>query len=90
VSDYQNKTCCIIDNGLFTELAVTLAPKFGKVYYYTPWEQAFPRSNEILIGEGLPGVTRVNSIWPILDDVDLFVFPDIFHGPLQVYLVKTG
>lgn len=90
MSYYKNKVCCVIDNGLFTELAITLSKSFGKVWYYSPWEQAFPRSNEILVGSGLPGVTRVDSIWPVLDDIDLFVFPDIFHGPLQVYLQKLG
>lgn len=90
MNDYSNKTCCIVDNGLFTSLAITLAGKFGKVLYYQPWEQAFPRSNELLIGEGLPGVTRINSFWPVLADIDLFVFPDIFHGPLQVFLAKQG
>lgn len=90
MSNYQNKTCCIVDNGLFVSLAQTLAPHFGKVLYYSPWERSFPRSNEVLIGVGIPGVTRIESIWPVLDDVDLFVFPDIFHGPLQVYLSKLG
>ena len=44
----------------------------------------------MLIGKGIPGVTRIDTIWPILDEIDLFVFPDIFHGPLQVYLQKLG
>lgn len=90
MTDLSRKTVLIVDNGLFCDLSLTLAKRFGKVLYYSPWEQSFPRSNEILIAEGLPGVTRVNSIWPVVDDVDLFVFPDIFHGPLQVHLAKQG
>jgi hypothetical protein len=90
LNNFSNKTVCIVDNGLFVTLAETLAKKFGKTLYYSPWEQSFPRSNDILVGEGLPGVTRISSIWPVIDDVDLFVFPDIFHGPLQVYLRKQG
>lgn len=90
MNNFSNKTCLVYDNGLFCELAVTLAKRFGKVLYYSPWEKSFPRSNDTLIGEGLPGVTRINSIFPVIDDVDLFVFPDIFHGPLQVYLRKQG
>jgi len=88
--NYKNFVCCIIDNGLFVSLAETLAPHFKKVLYYSSWEGAFPRSNELQVGEGLLGVTRVNSFWPMIDDIDLFVFPDIFHGPLQVYLAKQG
>lgn len=84
------RTVCIVDNGLFTELAVTLSKSFGKTLYYSSWESPFPRSNAVLIGQGLPGVTRIESIWPVLDEIDLFVFPDIFHGPLQVYLEKLG
>lgn len=90
MNNFGSKVVCIVDNGLFVTLAETLAKKFGKTLYYSPWEQSFPRSNDILVGEGLPGVTRISSIWPLIDDVDLFVFPDIFHGPLQVYLRKQG
>lgn len=90
MNNFSGKTALVYDNGLFCELAVTLAKSFGKVLYYSPWEKSFPRSNDILVGEGLPGVTRINSIFPVIDDVDLFVFPDIFHGPLQVYLRKQG
>lgn len=79
-----------MDNGLFVHLAETLAPYFKRVLYYSTWEQAFPRSNAMLLGEGMPGVQRINSIWPLLDDIDLFVFPDILHGPLQVYLRGLG
>jgi hypothetical protein len=79
-----------VDNGLFPELAVTLSKSFGKTFYYSAWETAFPRTNAMILGDGIPGVTRVNSIFPIIDEVDLFVFPDILHGPLQVYLHKQG
>jgi hypothetical protein len=90
MNNFGSKTVLIVDNGLFVSLAQTLARRFGKVLYYSPWEQSFPRSNDTLVGYGIPGVTRVDSIWPVIDDVDLFVFPDIFHGPLQVYLRKQG
>ena len=83
---YRNKSCCVVDNGLFVELAVTLSKSFGQVYYYSPWESAFPKSNEVLIGKGIPDVTRIDSIWPVLDAVDLWVFPDIYMGSLQHHL----
>lgn len=91
MNNFANKTALVYDNGLFVELAVTLAKRFGKVYYCSPaWEQAFPRSNDLLVGAGLPGITRIDTIWPVLDSVDLFVFPDINAGPLQVYLASLG
>jgi len=87
---YSDKTVCVVDNSLFVELASTLAKSFGKVLYYAPWESAFPKSNQTLIGKGLPNVRRIDSIWPFLDDIDLFVFPDIFMGSLQVHLESIG
>lgn len=85
-----SKTCCVFDNGLHTSLAQRLSETFGRVFYHSPWEQGFPRSSATIIGSGIPGVQRINSIWPLLDEIDLFIFPDIFHGPLQVYLRSIG
>ncbi len=83
---YQSKSCCVVDNGLFVELAVTLAKNFGQVYYYSPWQGAFPKSNSLLVGSGLDEITRVNNIWPLLEEVDLWVFPDVYDGNLQHHL----
>lgn len=90
MSTYSTKTACVIDNGLFAEVATTLAKSFGRVYYWTPWVNAYPKSNDLLVGTGLEGVTRIDSIWPIVNKVDLFVFPDVYHGALQVHLVELG
>ena len=70
MDDLSGRTCCVVDNGLFPELARTLAPSFDRVLYYSSWETSFPRSNAVLIGEGFPGVQRVNSIWPVIDEID--------------------
>ena len=90
MSDYSTRTCCVIDNGLFAEVAVTLAKSFGRVYYYVPWENAYPKSTQLMMGQGLEGVEKVDSFWDIIDKIDLFVFPDIYYGSLQVYLEKQG
>jgi hypothetical protein len=90
MTELYNQTVCVVDNGLFTSLAETLAPSFLRTYYYSSWEQSFPRSNAMLLGEGLNGVQRIQSIWPLIDEIDLFVFPDILHGQLQLYLQKIG
>lgn len=89
---YSSRTVCVVDNGLFPEVAVTLAKSFGRTLYYSSWESPYPRANNFAIGDGLAseGVARVNSIWPHIDDIDLFVFPDILHGPLQVFLRSLG
>jgi hypothetical protein len=90
MTDYKKKTVCVVDHGLFTEWAVLLAKDFGKVFYWTPWQDGYPKSNGLLVGTGLPGVTRLKDFWPVLDEIDLFVFPDCGMGPLQVHLASLG
>jgi hypothetical protein len=78
------------DNGIFTEIAVTLAKSFGRVLYYVPWTSGMPKSNALMIGEGLEGIERVISPWPFFDDIDLWVFPDVYEGELQEWLASQG
>lgn len=90
IQEYKSKCCCIIDNGLFTDLATTMAKSFGKVYYYTEWRGAFPKTNQMMPGYGIPGVTRCNDIWSIKEEVDLWIFPDVYYGSLQLELQSQG
>jgi hypothetical protein len=87
---YKDKRVRIIDNGIFCELAVKLSQWFGVVEYYSPWEEAFVKSNNRLVGEGVPGVKRQNEPLKDIDGVDLFVFPDLYHSDLQLHLEKLG
>lgn len=87
---YKNKTALVFDNGLFTELAVKLARDFGKVYYYMPWQSAYVKSNIMLPGKGLSGVTRVDRFFELLPELDIIVFPDVYEADLQSYLEKQG
>lgn len=86
----RGKTCLVWDNGLFVSLAVTLSAHFGRVLYYCPWITGFPTSQLQMIGVGVKGIERVESPWPHLDDVDIFVFPDVYEGDVQEYLVSLG
>jgi len=88
--DYKDKSVCVVDNGLFMDLAADLAKHFGTVYYTSPWVDEFPDSNAMILGKGLPDVNRVDDIWPLIDKVDLWVFPDVYYGRLQLYLEKIG
>ena len=90
MTSYRSRTCLVYDHGLFVELAVTLSRDFGRVLYYSPWETCAPKSNARCIGEGVEGIERVASIWPHIDEVDLFVFPDVYEGALQDYLAGLG
>jgi hypothetical protein len=88
--DYSSKVCTIVDNGLFVELAATLSKSFGKVNYFSPWQAGFVKSNQMLIGKGIPGVNRVDGVFDTIKDTDLFVFPDVYWGDFQVYLKGIG
>jgi hypothetical protein len=44
----------------------------------------------MLIGERVAGIKRIDNFWSVLDDIDLFVFPDVYDGPLQEHLVSLG
>jgi hypothetical protein len=90
LSKYSTKSCCVIDNGLFQEAAQKLSESFGKVYYNAPWVADYPVSYHTEIGEGFGEYERIADIWGMIDDVDLFVFPDVYQGPLQEHLVKLG
>ena len=93
MTDFSNKRVLIYDLGLFTELGVTLAKSFGDVLYYSPWQSPFPKSNSRIIGEGLaPNMHRIQDIWKYIDEdsVDLYVFPDVGDGGLQMHLRSIG
>jgi hypothetical protein len=90
MTEYGSKSVAVVDNGLFLELSRTLAASFGKVYYTSNWVASFPKSSHYELGEGYAEIERVDDIWDIVNDVDLFVFPDIYQGNLQRYLVDQG
>jgi hypothetical protein len=91
MKDPKDVVCLVIDNGLFCELAIKLAATFKKVYYYVPWECAFPRLNLARIGTGIDELELVDSIYgPHFDEIDLFCFPDIYFGWEQEHLIKMG
>ena len=88
--DFSAKTCLVYDHGFFLPVARRLARDFGRVLYYTPWERAYPTLNEGVIGAGFDLVIRCNNFWPLLNQIDLFVFPDIYEAGLQAHLRSLG
>jgi hypothetical protein len=82
--------CCVVDHGLFLPWADMLSRGFKKVYYHTPWEKGFPKLADMIIGDGYERIERCDDIFDIIDDVDLFCFPDIGFNGLQVHLEKYG
>jgi hypothetical protein len=83
-------TVAIADLGLVCSLAETFAPQFKKVVYTSPgYASPYQRRAPVMIGEGLPGVTRVNDLDDI-EDADLYVFPDVTQGKTQLKLAQAG
>jgi predicted RNase H-like HicB family nuclease len=89
-SDLKNKSCIVYDYGTFVGVAERLAKDFGKVMYYSPWQSSFPKKGLTMIGEGLPGITRINSFFDHLDEADMIVFPDCLDEDLQERLEDEG
>ena len=87
---YKTKSVCVVDQRLFPEFAVKLAPHFGKVFYHSQWKSAFPSIRSRIVGYGLNGIERINHIWDRKDDVDLWVFPDVCCGDDQLELESQG
>src|SRR5271166_3032601 len=88
--ELTSKSVCVVDNGIFAETARSLAGSFGQVWYTSPWVADFPSSYKTELGEGFPDFDRVDDIWDIIDDVNLFVFTDLHQGALQEYLAGLG
>jgi hypothetical protein len=87
----KTKTACVVCSPLFISLAERFARDFGKVYLHVPYSGSFPSMNQGLVGTGIPGVTKVDSIFgPHFREVDLWIFPDIGHAALQIYLEGIG
>lgn len=87
---YQDKSVCLIDHGNMLEFAVKLTEDFGKVYFWSDWKGFLPDADSLQVGMGIPGVTRVEDFWTIVDDIDLFIFLDIYDADLQQHLRNIG
>lgn len=74
---------CVVDCGLFIHIARRLARDYAKVYYWSPWEFAFPCLRDSVIGDGYPDIIAAESVESVKDECDLFVFPDIGYADLR-------
>lgn len=82
-------TACVSDKGLFLPLARRLARDFKRVFYTSPHEKAF-RTVRDQVGHGFDDIVRVDSIWQVKKECDLFIFPDIGFSPEQQELIDQG
>jgi hypothetical protein len=88
--NFQDKSVAIFDGGLFVSLASILAKDFGRVGYFNPWENPFADGRELMVGEGIPDITRI-KYWDLdFPQYDLLCFPDVLYGDLQMYYRRQG
>lgn len=91
MSEWSDKTVMVVSNPLFVSLAERLARDFKRVLLFVPFSGSFPNMNIGRVGYGLPGVELVDGVFgKHFDSVDLFVFPDLYNGALQVQLEQMG
>ena len=79
-----------MDNGLYLPLAQKLAPSFKRLLYWSEWQESFPTINKRIIGDGFDGIERIDDIWEHKNEINLFIFPDIYRSGLQSELKSQG
>lgn len=86
----SDKTVCVVDRGQFQEVALRLSRDFGRTLYYAPWKRSAPLFTSCSVGDGFMEIERVRNLFDVISDVDLFVFPDVYDGDLQLHLEGLG
>lgn len=92
MDDLSNKTALVYDCGLCVELALRLAREggFGRVLYFMDWKQNLPVSAKAIVGDGFDEIERVHDFFDAVPDTDIFIFPDVMNGDLQLHLEGLG
>ena len=85
--NFKEKRVLVVDaGGLFVSFAELLTRHFGEVGYFCKWQSGFPDGRELIIGSGQPNLNREKYLWPVIDNYDLFVYPDVWDGDEQEML----
>ncbi len=92
MTNLKTKKVLVWDSGIFVEIARRLAEDFGTVYYYAEWRSGYPTSRGLLIGGGDDTLVRLEDPWELIrdDEIDLYVFPDVYDYGIMEYLASTG
>lgn len=89
-TNLKTKTVCFVDNGLFVSFARRCAKDFKKAFYYMPYAGAFVRSHQLVVGDGFDEIERILNPLERADEIDLWVFLDLYHSDLQLFLESKG
>jgi hypothetical protein len=82
--------CLTVDYGTFLCLADKMGESVAKSYYYSPFEDEYRNARRCVVGTGLERVERLDEWQDRIDEIDLFIFPDIGYGGIQRYLRSIG
>jgi hypothetical protein len=97
----KEKSILILDHGLFFEVALKLTESYGKVYYFSPYQSAYPEMDLAVIGtewkngkqlDTFDGknVKRVENPYDVLDKIDICYATDVYYGPFIELLEASG
>jgi hypothetical protein len=97
----KEKSILVLDHGLFFEVALKLADYYGKVYYFSPYQSAYPEMDLAVIGtewkngKQLPtfdgkNVERIENPYDYLDEIDIAYSTDVYYGSFIEMLEKAG
>jgi len=89
MKEISEVTACIVDHSLNVGLAIELASRkaFKRVLYHNAaWIEAFPKLNKGCIGDGYDDVEVTDDYWAMKGEIDLFIFPDLYHAGEQLEL----
>jgi hypothetical protein len=86
------QSVCIIDNvgGSYVSIARELTKYFGKVFYHSVNKNPFPMYSADNTGIGYDGVENIIDFWSNIDQIDIFIFPDIYFKDWGNHLRKMG
>lgn len=88
---YPDIKVLVLDNGQFQSVAQRLARDFGTVFYHVGQEDEMPRIQDAYIGKGFPEIVLVDSRDDErLEDIGLYVCPDLGYGKTQTLLESQG
>lgn len=77
------------DLGLYVDHANSLwKSKDDKVWYFTPWQSAFPKYIDYAIGKNFEHLEKVLYFWDYVEKADCIVFFDVHGNDICNYLRK--
>jgi hypothetical protein len=89
--DLKNKTVMVLDFGSYIGVARRLSKDFGRVLYFCPSDiNGYREHGPFDIGRGVPGIERIHDVEDYEDEVDLFVFADLYMVGKQEQLRRNG